>query len=58
MGINKPTYVQIAEQENEAQEQIDEGGSRWPGMSYEQGVVAALRWVNGDDEVPPMAEDE
>jgi len=23
-------------------------GSRWPGMTYEQGVQAALIWVQGD----------
>lgn len=33
------------------------GGSRWPNMSYEEGVQAALEWVIGDAEEPPM-EDE
>lgn len=36
---------------------IDEGGgSRWPGMSYEQGVEAALLWVTGQTDENPMAE--
>ena len=33
------------------------GQSRWPGMNYEQGVDAALRWVLGDTDEDPM-EDE
>lgn len=52
------TAEEIADQENEAQDQVMGGGSRWPGMSYEQGVVAALRWVTGEDDVAPMAEDD
>lgn len=31
--------------------------SRWPGMSYEQGVVATIDWLLGDEENSPM-EDE
>lgn len=53
----RPTPDEISEQENIASENIDGGGSQWPGMSYEQGVVAAIRWMNGDDDVPPMSED-
>jgi hypothetical protein len=32
-------------------------GSRWPGMSYEQGVENALRWVSGESDTAPMEED-
>lgn len=39
---------------NKCAEQIDAGGSAWPGMTYEQGVDAALRWVNGDTDENPM----
>ncbi len=28
--------------------------SRWPGMTYEQGVDAALRWVLEDTDVSPL----
>ena len=28
------------------------GGSQWPGMTYEQGVAAALRWVLDGDSHP------
>jgi len=32
---------------------VAEGGSRWPALSYEEGVQAALAWVLGDtDELP------
>lgn len=48
----------INEQINAAQDSIDEhGGTQWPGMSYEQGVQAGLRWAIGDDETPPMDEE-
>ena len=37
---------------NQCAEQEDEGCSRWPGMSYEQGVAAAIRWMQGDSANP------
>jgi hypothetical protein len=30
------------------------GPSMWPGMSYEQGVDNALRWVLGESDDAPM----
>lgn len=30
-----------------------EVGSKFPGMSYEEGVIAALEWALGDD-IDPM----
>jgi len=58
MGIRdtKVTDEQINEVINDANDQIDAGGSRWPGMSYEQGVVAALGWVIGDAGESPFEE--
>ena len=48
----KPTEDQVNEQLNRAADGIDHG-THWPGMSYEQGVDAALRWAMGwTDEVP------
>lgn len=41
---------------NAAGEQRDKGGSRWPGMSYEEGVLAALAWILGQDDANPMEE--
>lgn len=33
---------------------IETGRSAWPGMTYEEGVDAALRWAMGWTEVAPM----
>jgi hypothetical protein len=49
-----PTRDEIDEQLNLAAEAEESGGSRWPGMSYEQGVSAALRWATGESNDPPM----
>jgi hypothetical protein len=35
-------------------EKAEETGSRFPGMTYEQGILAALRWVNGEDTTWPL----
>lgn len=47
---------EMDEQINLAYESKDEYGSRWPGMSYEDGVIAALSWAKGDEEAEPMEE--
>lgn len=47
---------EIDDQLNKASEGVN-GGSRWPGMSYEQGVENALLWVTGVEETGPMDED-
>lgn len=39
-----------------ATEGMEEGGSRFPGMSYEEGVLAALDWVTGNADDDPMEE--
>lgn len=46
---------EINDQLNLAAEGLD-SGSRWPGMSYEQGVDSALHWVLGHTDDAPMAE--
>ena len=33
---------------NQCSELIDEGGSKYPGKSYEEGVQDALLWLRGD----------
>lgn len=49
------TANEIADQEGEAAAQEAENApSQWPGMTYEQGVSAALRWVLGDTDDKPM----
>lgn len=45
--------VEIDAQLNKAAEGIDQG-SRWPGMSFEQGVEMALRWVTGETDEAPL----
>lgn len=37
---------------DECNDYIDDGGSKFPGMSYEEGVVAALEWALGDGPDP------
>lgn len=50
--MNKPTHIEI---ENELQEARDhEFSSAFPGMTYEQGVIAALEWVLGENDTKPM----
>lgn len=33
-------------------------GTKFPALSYEDGVVAALRWVTGATAIPPVTEEE
>lgn len=46
------TEEEIYDQIDEA---LDNNGKFW-GMSYEDGVVQALRWVLEEDEVKPMGD--
>ncbi len=41
---------------NKAAQAVDDGGSSWPGMSYEQGVQAAIDWLVGHAENPMVDE--
>lgn len=43
---------EIARVENWAVEGIDEG-TRYPGASYEQGVVDTLAWLRGNNDTAP-----
>jgi len=47
-----PTEEQIDEVINQCVESEETGESRWPGMTYEQGVRAALEWIQGYGENP------
>lgn len=53
----KPTEDQVDEQLNRAYESKDEGGTRCRGMTYEDGVIAAIEWIRGNQDDAPM-EDE
>ena len=52
-----PTSDEIDEALNAAYDQTDQGGSRWPGMSYEDGVIAAIEWMRGNRTESPMEDD-
>ena len=39
------TNDEVQALEGEVMESINSGGSRFPGMSYEEGVEATLRWL-------------
>jgi hypothetical protein len=45
--------TEVNDEMNKAVDGLD-NGSRWPGMSYEQGVDAALRWITGESDDKPM----
>jgi len=49
------TEDQIDEQLNACADGVDIG-SQYPGMSYEEGVQAALLWVTGQSDDPPFEE--
>lgn len=54
----KRTEDEVWEQVNQAEEQTLQGGTKWSGMTYEQGVANAIRWMTGDDDTPPMEDEE
>lgn len=54
----RPTDEQIDEQANRASEQVNHGGSKWPGMTYEEGVQNALQWAIGAWDDKPMEDDD
>lgn len=41
---------------NDCDDQEEQGGSRYPGMTYEQGVAQAIRWLTGDWDHPTNPE--
>jgi len=57
--MNSMTIVRTAEEiarvENWAAEALDEG-TRYPGMSYEQGIFDVLGWLRGDADNAPDEE--
>jgi hypothetical protein len=56
MKIVRPAEDDINDVLNECSEAADSGTSKFPGMTYEQGVEAAIRWMLGDDDTNPMAD--
>jgi hypothetical protein len=52
--MNARTEQEIREQMDEAGVLTCESKTKVPGMSYEEGVEAALRWVLGESDDKPM----
>jgi len=52
--MKERTQEEINQQTDKAAETED--NSKYPGMSYEAGVRAALDWVTGQSEEQPMEE--
>lgn len=53
--MTTPSTKEIQSARDEAAYRVyEEGRSRYPAMSYEEGVEAALAWVIGDTDENPM----
>jgi hypothetical protein len=50
----RPTQDQIDDVINKVYDHLDAGTSAFPGMSYEEGVRAAIDWMTGDTLENPM----
>lgn len=50
------TPDEIDEAKNAAWDSKNDNVSKYPGMSYEDGVIAALDWITGDVDEHPMEE--
>ena len=48
----QPTNEEIDGVLQECLEELATGTSRFPDLTYEQGVEAAIRWMQGTDENP------
>ena len=48
---------EINDLRNEVSERIDKGGSRYSGMSFEQGIDDALRWLFGETDDHPYRDE-
>jgi hypothetical protein len=54
------TEEEVEEQRGRVLDQMDAAGgrshSKWPGMTFEQGVLATIEWLLGDRDDPPIEE--
>ena len=48
--MKKPTETQIEALRDRAEDHQREKGTKYPGMSYEDGIIAAINFVLGDDD--------
>ncbi|UVG34318.1 hypothetical protein SEA_GRASSBOY_61 [Microbacterium phage Grassboy] len=56
LSNTKVTDQEVEDVINDAHDNIDQGTSRWPSMTYEQGVADALNWVIGERDEHPFEE--
>ena len=49
-----PTLDEINDVINECSDLENEGTSKYPGMTYEQGVKAGIDWATGETDNNPM----
>lgn len=54
MEITKRSTEDVDDLLNEVQDFIERGTTKFSGMTYEQGVEAAIRWLRGDCDDRPM----
>ena len=54
----KPTQEQIDAVLNLALDQMDKGGSKIFGMTFEEGVEHTIRWMQGDIDDAPLEKEE
>ena len=57
-GMGRPTTEQIDAVQNLALDQMDAGGSKLFGMTFEEGVEHTIRWMRGEADDPPLEEEE
>lgn len=50
----EPSKIEIEEQVDIALVYVNKGESKFPGMTYEDGIRNALEWVLGYSDVAPM----
>lgn len=50
--MNRPTEDEINNLLNACVESENEGESKYPGMTYEQGIKDAIMWMQGEAENP------
>lgn len=54
--IGKRTQREVDSVLGDCADSISEGSSKYPGLTYEEGVQAALDWILGNTDDQPMAE--
>jgi len=50
----KKTDEEINDLLNACSDQTDKGGSKFPGMSYEEGLQAAIEWLTSVSDEHPL----